>query len=434
MHTETDIAQLDWKDYPLNAALLENLNYYLEKAFEKLNLDLQFPGKNIQERLIEPDSVVERKISLQMDNGTIRCLHAFRSQHNNDCGIFKGGIRWDPQVNRDEIVALSSGMTWKCALARIPFGGAKGGVAVDPTKLSLSEKERLAKAYIRVFNDILGPDKDVPAPDMGTDTQVMAWMFKRYTELWADRTIPGIVTGKPIELFGSYCRTEATGFGLLICVNEFFPVEHKTVIIQGFGNVGMYAALKAVRMGARVIGLIDPAIFGEGLYDPEGLDIEAMFALRAAEGLPELKKRYRGTVPAQQLLEYDCDILLPCARENVIGRDNAPRVKAACIGEGANGPITPAAYIHLHNKGVVFIPDILANSGGVIVSYFEWLQNQHEDYWEEQEVLTKLEQKLKQACARLKKYSLEKSVDSRTAAYMLAIERIAKARQFLGAQ
>lgn len=425
---------LDWDDYPCDGHLLENVNYYLCKAFDHLDVERIFPGKNIKNRLIRPDSVVERKISLQMDDGTICCLHAFRAQHNNDCGIFKGGIRWDPQVTRDEVVALSSGMTWKCALARIPFGGAKGGVEVDPTMLTISEKERLAKAYMRVFNDILGPDKDVPAPDMGTDTQVMAWMFKRYTELCADRTVPGIVTGKPIELFGSYGRTESTGFGLILCVNKFFPVKNKSVIIQGFGNVGMHAALKAVRMKAKVIGIIDPGLFGGGVYNPAGLDIENMYTLRSEHGVEALKEKYQANIEADSLFETVCDILLPCARENVINIHNAPRIKAACIGEGANGPTTPGAYVQLYNRGVTFVPDVHANAGGVVVSYFEWLQNQHEEYWEEEEVMTRLEQKLSKVSQRLKVYAEEKNVDIRTAAYMKAIERIAHARQYLGAQ
>jgi len=425
---------LEWDDYPCDGLLLENINYYLRRAFDNLDVERLFPGKNIKRRLIRPDSVVERKISLQMDNGTIRCLRAYRAQHNNDCGIFKGGIRWDPLVTRDEVVALSSGMTWKCALARIPFGGAKGGVEVDPTNLSFSEKERLAKAYMRVFNDILGPDKDVPAPDMGTDTQVMAWMFKRYTELCADRTVPGIVTGKPIELFGSYGRTEATGFGLILCVNNFFPIKNKTVIVQGFGNVGMHAALKAVRMKAKVIGVIDPGLFGGGVFNKAGIDIEDMYALRVEHGTEALKEKYQANSEADSLLETACDILLPCARENVINIHNAPRIKTACIGEGANGPTTPGAYVQLINRGVAFVPDVLANAGGVIVSYFEWLQNLHEEYWEEEEILARLEQKLSQAAKRLKTYTADKNVDIRTAAYMMAIERIANARQYLGAQ
>lgn len=428
------LPHLEWDDYPCDASLLENLNYYLRKAFDNLDVERMFPGKNLKMRLILPDSVVERKVSLQMDDGTIRCLRAYRAQHNNDCGIFKGGIRWDPMVTRDEIVALSSGMTWKCALARIPFGGAKGGVEVDPTVLSFSEKERLAKAYMRVFNDILGPDKDVAAPDMGTDTQVMAWMFKRYTELCADRTVPGIVTGKPIELFGSYCRTESTGFGLVLCVNNFYPVKNKTVIVQGFGNVGMHAALKAVRMKAKVIGVIDPGLFDGGIYDPSGLDIEDMYSLRVEHGTEALKEKYRANRDAGDLFETQCDILLPCARENVIDIHNAPRIQASCIGEGANGPTTPGAYVQLHNRGVLFIPDTHANAGGVLVSYFEWLQNQHEEYWEEHEVLARLEQKLTLTSQRLKSYAHEKRVDYRTAGYMLAIERIAHARQYLGAQ
>jgi len=426
--------KLDWVEPPSYSNLLKNLNYYLHQASKKLALDKMFPGLNLEKRLMVPDSIVERKISLQMDDGTVQCIRAYRSQHNNDCGIFKGGIRWDSSVDRDEVVALSSGMTWKCALADIPFGGAKGGVRIDPAKLSVLEKERLAKAYMRVFNDILGPDKDVPAPDMGTDARVMAWMFKRYTELCDDRTVPGIVTGKPVELFGSEGRTEATGFGLIMSVNQFVPLKGKKVIVQGFGNVGMYAALEAYRRGARVIGVIDPFVFGGGVYNAKGLNIEKMYERYLKDGNKALKAGYPANTDADGLFETACDILLPCARENVINDKNAGRIKAKTVGEGANGPTTPAAYKELNNRGVTFVPDILANSGGVIVSYFEWLQNQTQDYWDKDVVLGKLEKKMSRNSQRVIIYTRERNIDFRTASLMMAIEKIARARRLLGAQ
>jgi len=429
-----DFPKLDWDNLPGGDSLIENVNYYLGYAFDRLDLARRFPGKQIKERLIMSDSIIERKISLQMDDGSIEGLRAYRAQHNNDCGIYKGGIRWDPDVTRDEVEALSSSMTWKCALADIPFGGAKGGVTVDPTRLSETEKERLAKGYMRTFNDVLGPQKDVAAPDMGTDSKVMAWMYKRYTELWNDNTIPSIVTGKPIELFGSYGRTEATGFGLVMCVDNFTRIKGSTVIVQGFGNVGMHAALKAYDMGARIIGLIDPYIFGGAVHDRNGLDIRQMYRLFLQEGKAGLRKQYKANAAPEQLFQSECDILLPCARENVINSGNAERIRARVIGEGANGPTTPAAYQHLHNRGVLFVPDILANSGGVIVSYFEWLQNLHEEYWEEQTVLDKLHKKMYSNARRVLDYAEKENVDYRTACYMIAIDRVAKARELLGAQ
>jgi len=437
MNTTTlreSLIPLKWNDLPSEGSLRDNVNYYLHKAFERLNLEGMFPRKGIEERLIEPDSIVERKISLQMDDGSISCVKAYRAQHNNDSGIYKGGIRWDTEVTRDEVIALSSAMTWKCALAKIPFGGAKGGIAVDPHMLSLTEKERLAKAYMRTFNDILGPEKDVAAPDMGTDSQIMAWMYKRYTELCNDSTIPSIVTGKPIELFGSYFRMESTGYGLVMCVSNFVDIKSARVIVQGFGNVGSNAALKAYESGAKVIGLIDPFLFGGGLMDENGLNIREIYQDFHGANKLGLKDKYPANIDAEKLFEIECDIFLPCAKENMINADNAYRLKARCVGEGANGPTTPAAYQMLHNKGVLFVPDILANAGGVIVSYFEWLQNLHEEYWEEERVIKGLEEKISKNTLTMIAYAKDKKVDFRTASYMLAIERVAKARQLLGAQ
>ncbi|MCX7806714.1 MAG: Glu/Leu/Phe/Val dehydrogenase [Planctomycetota bacterium] len=425
---------LSWGSMPSGMSLRENVNFYLERALEKLDLNRTFPRKDIERRLMEPDSVVERKISLHMDDGSIVYLKAFRAQHNNDIGIYKGGIRWDAKVDRDEVEALASSMTWKCALAGIPFGGAKGGVAVDPASLSAAEKERLAKAYMRAFNDILGPDKDVPAPDMGTDSQVMAWMFKRYTELCGDRIVPGIVTGKPVELFGSHGRTESTGYGVVLCAGQFVQVKGARAVVQGFGNVGMHAALKAHHLGARVIGLIDPAVFGGALYDPDGLDVPAIVSTLKKEGRDAVRSRWPANEDPEKVLAGECEMLLPCARENLINSDNAGRIKAKAIAEGANGPTTPDAYVALHKRGVVFVPDILANAGGVIVSYFEWLQNRHEEYWEAEEVLSRLEEKIVRNARKVAAYARERGVDIRTACYMLAVERVARARLYLGAQ
>ncbi len=425
--------RLDWQRLPHSEALIDNVTFYLQQSFQHLNLDAMFPHKGIQERLIEPDSVVERKISLHMDDGSIRCVRGYRVQHNNDCGIYKGGLRWDADTTRDEVIALASGMTWKCALAAIPFGGAKGGVTIEPRALSTAEQERLAKAYMRVFSDILGPDKDVAAPDMGTNSQVMAWMFKRYTELFADSTIPGIVTGKPVELFGSHGRTEATGFGLALCTNQVFPLAGARVAVQGFGNVGMYAALKAHEMGATVIALADPIVFGGTLYQPDGINVPALYAaVKECKGRPgQIHKANRAV---DDVLEIECDVLMPCARENVLHASNAGAVRATVVAEGANGPVTPGAYQALHNRGVVFLPDILANSGGVIVSYFEWLQNQHHEYWPAHTVLKRLEHKIIANTLHTRAYAQQHGVDIRSAAYMLGIERVARARLLLGAQ
>jgi len=428
------LPHLAWQHVPRGGTLLDNVNFYLRQAIEHLAMARQFPGQSIEERLLEPDSVIERKISLQMDDGSVRCLHAFRVQHNNDIGIYKGGLRWDTGVTRDEVVALASNMTWKCALARVPFGGAKGGVAVDPQALSRTEKERLAKGYMRTFADVLGPDKDVAAPDMGTDSQTMAWMFKRYTELCDDRTVPGIVTGKPVELFGSYGRTEATGYGLATCVTNVLAPAGTRVMVEGFGKVGMYAALRMQQLGARVIGLADPHLFGGALHDPDGLDIAAIARCLQHDGRAGVRAAYPATLAPEALLRLPSDVFLPCATENTVTDVIAKTLDTRVIAEGANGPTTPAAHQLLHNRGVVILPDILANAGGVIVSYFEWLQNIQEDYWDEATALARLDKMMNENTRALLAAAAELQLDLRTAAYVRAIERVAAARRYLGAQ
>jgi glutamate dehydrogenase/leucine dehydrogenase len=425
---------LHWPAVPRGGTLLDNVNYYLRRALEYLDIAGHFPGQCIEERLLEPDSVVERKISLQMDDGSVRCLHAYRAQHNNDIGIYKGGLRWDAGVTRDEVVALSSNMTWKCALARVPFGGAKGGVTVDPQALSRTERERLAKGYMRTFADVLGPDKDVAAPDMGTDSQTMAWMFKRYTELCGDRTVPGIVTGKPVELFGSYGRTEATGYGLATCVTTVIAPADARVVVQGFGKVGMYAARRMQELGARVIGVADPGLLGGALHNPNGLDIAAMMRCLQRDGRDGLRTAFAANIEPAALLRLPCDVLLPCATENTITATVAATLDVRVIAEGANGPTTPAAHQLLHNRGVIILPDILANAGGVIVSYFEWLQNIQEDYWDEATALGRLDRMMNENTRWVLATAAETQLDLRTAAYVRALERVAAARRYLGAQ
>lgn len=425
--------QIIWEDFPEKEALIDNVTYYLHKSFALLNLDEMFPDKLIEKRLVQPDSIVQRKISLHMDDGSVKCVTGYRVQHNNDCGIYKGGIRWDAETTCDEVIALASGMTWKCALAGIPFGGAKGGIRINPHTLSLAEQERLAKAYMRIFSDILGPDKDVAAPDMGTNSQIMAWMYKRYTELFADSTIPGIVTGKPVELFGSYGRTESTGYSVAMSANYLFPLKNARVVVQGFGNVGRYAALKAYEMGATIIAISDPIYFKGTLFDPQGLDVEDL-----SNKVQKTGGKMQVLVPAthalDDILSVECDVLMPCARENVIHAANAHLIRTQLIAEGANGPVTPRAYKELHNRGVQFVPDILANAGGVIVSYFEWLQNKHHEYWTKETVMQRLEEKITQITHDTYTYARSCGIDIRIGAYMRAIERVARARLLLGAQ
>ncbi len=427
--------RIKWTDIPQTPSLLQSVNYYLQKAFAGLDYSEEQSTQSIRERLLEPDSVIERKISLQMDDGTVIALKAFRAQHNNDLGIYKGGLRWDTGVDRDEVVALSSLMTWKCALANIPFGGGKGGIAVNPNKLSRLERERLAKAYMRTFYDVLGPEKDVLAPDMGTNAEIMAWMFKRYTEMKEDSIIPAIVTGKPVELFGSKGRKEATGYGCIYAASYFTDISLKKVVVQGCGNVGMHAALLAYSLGAKVVGLIDPFLFQGAIYKEAGFNIpklhKAVDEYKIAEFFED--KDFR-ILPTDELLGMPSDILVCAARENVINMHNWGNLNTKMIVEGANGPLTPYAYKELYNAGVLIIPDVIANSGGVTVSYFEWIQNLNQDYWEEETVLNRLKKKMAKNLKNLSEYAAEKKVDMRSACYMIALERVYKARQLMGAQ
>ncbi len=411
-----------------DGSFLENVNCYLNEAFEFTELEKKFPGQEIAERLKMPDRSVENKVSLLLDNGKTIPVHASRVQHNNDLGPYKGGIRFDVHADIEHTKALASAMTWKCALAEIPFGGAKGGMQIDPRKMSENELERASKNYMRAFADILGPDHDIPAPDMGTNGQVMAWMRKRYEDMHNGKISPGIVTGKPVSYGGSKGRVQATGFGLIFSAEEIIgDIKGKKVIVQGFGNVGSYAALLASQRGAKVIGLIDPVVFkGKGaLLDTEGLDVGKIF---------KNPSRYVGNSTPDDVLFSKCDILLPCAKESTITAKNVKSLKCSAVAEGANGPVTPLAHEYLCSKNVVVIPDILANAGGVIVSYYEWLQNNQGEYWEEDFVLKKLSDKMKKNSRNLANFAKQNGMDLRIAAYFLAIKRVAEARNESGPQ
>ncbi len=411
-----------------DGSFLSNVNCFLGEAFEFTDLDALFPGQNIAARLTAPDRAVENKVSLLMDDGSTVLVNASRVQHNNDLGPYKGGIRFDPSADIEHTKALASAMTWKCALAEIPFGGAKGGMQIDPRKMSMEELERASKGYMRAFADILGPDQDIPAPDMGTNAQVMAWMRKRYEDMNFGRISPGIVTGKPVSYGGSKGRTEATGYGLIYCAEEIFgELRNKRVVVQGFGNVGSYAAKLAFRRGAKIIGLIDPIFFKgkPALFDEKGIDVEKI--LEGGSG-------HEGNGEAEKVLAAECDLLLPCAKECTVNDGNASNLRCAAIAEGANGPLTPLAHDRLCKKGIVVVPDILANAGGVIVSYYEWLQNKQGEYWDEETVLEKLSKKMKRNARHLENFAKTSGMDMRIAAYATAIRRVAEARNESGSQ
>ena len=360
-----------------------------------------------------------------MDSGRIQVFEGFRVQHNFARGPAKGGIRYAPDVNLDEVRALAAWMTWKCAVVNVPFGGAKGGIICDPQQMSIGEIERMTRRYAAELLDFIGPEKDVPAPDMNTNEQTMAWIMDTYS-MHARHTVTAVVTGKPIDLGGSSGRREATGRGILFVVNEAIkrfkmtPTETR-VVVQGSGNVGGIGAQLFYEAGYKVVAISD--IHG-GIYNSKGLNIpevlEYLRTTRSFEG-------YEGVefVSNQELLELECDVLVPAATENQITSQNADRIKCKVLAEGANGPTTAGADEILHSKGVFVIPDILANAGGVTVSYFEWVQDRMGYFWREDVVNERLQDKMVASFNDLCRYAASHSVDTRTAAYMLAIDRVA---------
>jgi len=369
---------------------------------------------------------------VQMDNGEIQVFTGFRVQYNVTLGPAKGGIRYHPGVTLDEVTALAAWMTWKCAVAQLPFGGGKGGVICDPTKMSRRELEALTRRYTAEIIDSIGPDKDVPAPDVNTNEQIMAWFSDTYS-MHVGHTSTAVVTGKPVEMGGSLGRREATGRGVMITARESakhlgFELKGSRVAVQGFGNVGSIAAELLALQGAKIVGVTD---WKGGVQNPKGLDIA-----RLIEHVKEHKTvhGFAGGDPlgAADVFKLDCDILIPAALENQITDENANDIKAKLIVEGANGPTTPDAHKLLHERGVFVVPDILANAGGVTVSYFEWVQDRHGYFWTEKEVNERLEAKMVEAFDVVLKTAQKYKVDMRAAAYIVAIGRVATVTRLRG--
>ena len=384
---------------------------------------------NISERLRVPQRSIIVTIPYRRDDGTgVKALFGYRVQHVLTMGPTKGGIRYAPDVNLGEVAALAMLMTWKCAIVGIPFGGAKGGVRVDPTKLSRAEIQRVTRRYTAEIIDFIGPDKDIPAPDMGTDEQVMAWIMDTYSQQ-VGHTEPAVVTGKPPALGGSVARREATGRGLVsllpVAANQCgIKVEGARVAVQGFGNVGRYAALAASQAGAKVVAISDVS---GGLYDATGIDIEAALAHidkhRTLEGFAG-----GDAIDNATLLSLDCEVLMPCATGGVLTADNAGDVKARLIMEGANGPTTGEADKILEAKGVLVVPDVLANAGGVTVSYFEWVQDLQNYLWSESEIVGRLREIMSRAYEEVQAVARIHKTDMRTAALIKGIKRVADAK------
>lgn len=404
----------------------------LEETADLLGLD-----KKTVNRLFRVNNFIEGQIAIKLDNGRVKKFPAFRSQHNNSRGPYKGGIRFHPAVFGDEIKALSMWMTWKTAVVNIPFGGAKGGVAVDPKTLSLKELERLSRAYIRFIAPYIGQNKDIPAPDVGTNAEVMAWMLDEYEKLVGHKE-PGALTGKPVELGGSLGRMSSTGLGGFYILEEISRLAKKRkeqirVAVQGFGNVGSYFAKFAAAAGYKVVAVADSRTT---IYQPKGLDIKRLFEYKAERGSLE-GWRDAEVLKSSEILGLPVDVLVPAALENALHRENAEEVKARYILELANGPVTPEAEHILTSKKIVIVPDILANAGGVVVSYFEWVQNLENYYWPEKEVYNKLKAIMRRAFSEVEgEYLILKrrhpSVTRKNAGLAVAIKRIIRAMHLRG--
>lgn len=394
----------------------------LREACEALSLD---PG--VYEILKEPARVYSVAIPVKMDSGAVKTFVGYRVQHTDVTGPCKGGIRFHPRVDVDEVKALSMWMTMKCNLVGLPYGGGKGGVICNPKKLSKAELERLSRGYIRAIVDVIGPDRDIPAPDVYTNAQVMGWMMDEYSKL-VGRYSPGVITGKPLSVGGSLGRSEATAQGCIYTIREAakcvgLELGKARAIIQGYGNAGSVAARLLHQLGVTIVGVSDSQ---GAVYCPDGMDPLELSQHKektgSVKGFPGGKE-----VDGQELLEMACDILVPAALENVITASNAGRIQARIIAEAANGPTTPEADEILHRRGIMVIPDILANAGGVTVSYFEWVQNQMHFYWTAEEISQRLEHMMVQAFAKTYEMSCKKKVPTRLAANMVALERIAQA-------
>lgn len=399
----------------------------VKKACDLLGLE-----ESVYELLKEPMRVLEVSIPVQMDDGSIRVFKGYRAQHNDAIGPTKGGIRFHSDVTLDEVKALSTWMTFKCGVIGIPYGGAKGGVIVNPKELSKDELQKLSRGYIRAITSIIGPDKDIPAPDVNTNMQIMAWMVDEYSKIVGHNS-PGVITGKPLIYGGSKGRTAATGYGVALMAREAIKrlqidFNSCTAAVQGFGNVGSYSALNLQRLGTRIIAVSD---VNGGIYNKNGIDVVKLIEYVNNTG-SVCGFKDTTSITNEELLELDADILVLAALENQITSLNADLIKAKIICEGANGPTTPESDKILYEKGKFVIPDILANAGGVTVSYFEWVQNLMNYYWTEEEVEEREELMMVNAFNSIYELSRQYNVDMRTAAYMISIKRVYEAMKLRG--
>ncbi|MGE8038082.1 glutamate dehydrogenase [Lysinibacillus sp. KCTC 33748] len=410
----------------------ENLNLFtstqevIQEALNRLGYD-----EAMYELLKEPLRMLQVRIPVKMDDGTTKVFTGYRAQHNDAVGPTKGGVRFHPAVSEEEVKALSMWMTLKCGIVDLPYGGGKGGVICDPRQMSMDEIEKLSRGYVRAVSQIVGPTKDIPAPDVFTNAQIMAWMMDEYSRM-DEFNSPGFITGKPLVLGGSQGRDRATAQGVTIVIQEAakkrgIDIKGARVVIQGFGNAGSFLAKFMHDLGAKVIGISDA--YG-ALHDPEGLDIDYLLDRRDSFGT--VTTLFENTISNKELLELDCDILVPAAIENQITADNANDIKANIVVEAANGPTTAEATRILTERGILLVPDVLASAGGVTVSYFEWVQNNQGYYWTEEEVEERLYKKMVDAFENVYTTATTRNINMRLAAYMVGVRRTAEASRFRG--
>lgn len=407
--------------------MFDNTIKILEDAANVINCD-----PNVLARVKRPKKTIMVSVPVRMDDYRVRVFTGYRVQHSSTLGPYKGGIRYHQDVTLSEVAALATLMTFKCSLLGLPLGGGKGGIAVDPTKLSRTEKQNLTRRYTSELGTLIGPEVDIPAPDMGTDAQTMAWIMDTYSQE-VGYSQPGVVTGKPIEIGGSQGRNGATGLGVVFIAEKGLEkigmkMAGSTVVIQGFGNVGSHAALYAHQRGAKILAVSDVS---GGIHNPNGLDIPALLAWvaenKVVKGFPKADP-----ISNEELLTLKCDVLAPCAMENQIDERNAGKINTKVVSEGANGPTNNAATKILHERDILVCPDILANGGGVIVSYFEWVQGMSNFFWSEEEVNQRMRQIIVGAFDKVWELKTEKKIDMRTAAMAQAVRRLERAMLLRG--
>lgn len=406
--------------------VLTSTRKVIKTALEKLGYT-----EEVYELLKSPLRMLAVRIPVRMDDGKVKVFTGYRAQHNDSVGPTKGGIRFHPDVTEREVEALAIWMSLKAGIVDLPYGGAKGGVVCDPRKMSFRELEQLSRGYVRAISQIVGPTKDIPAPDIFTNSQIMAWMMDEYSKI-DENNNPGFITGKPIVLGGSHGRESATAKGVTIVLNEAakkrgIDIKGARIAIQGFGNAGSYLSKFLYDQGAKIVGIADA---NGALYDPDGLDIDYLLDRRDSFGT--VTNLFEDRLTNKELFKLDCDIIIPAAVENQITKENAPNIKASIIVEAANGPTTPEATQILTDRGVLIVPDVLASAGGVTVSYFEWVQNNQGYYWSEEEIDKKLHETMINAFHNIYNLAETRNVDMRLAAYMVGVRKMAEAARFRG--